>query len=354
MSITLPTFQELYDLAKDEVISKDTVLKDFNEGSALDVHAGISSIVGTELIYQLSRIIKAFYVQTAGGEDLDNRLRDFSIIRKAASAASGILTLTRAKYNLSEVISANTTFKCEDGTEFYNEDQIVFAAGQQTKTVTVIAKIPGGTGNILANQIKIISPTTITGITITHPEFNNGIDGETDAELRDRFYLELSSMPRGTKPALVAGALRFNGVSAASTQLVHSGYTKLYIDSGTGTPSAELINQIQTEIDANWRAAGEKVEVVTADTISVDVTVKVLIDLTYIESTSEIIEAVKTAISKLFQTKLMSESIYRSEMIDVVMDITGIIDCEVLVPTTNITGQASKIIRAGVITVVTD
>lgn len=351
--ITLPTFQELYDIAKNEIVTKDTQLNDFNEGSALDVHAGISAVIGTELVYQLSRIIMAYYVRTAEGEDLDNRVRDFNIIRKSSSAANGTITVTRTKYNLSENIPANTTFKCEDGTEFYNENTVYFAAGQQVASFSVIAKVPGSSGNVLANHISIISPSTNNIMTITHPEFNNGIDGETDDQLRDRFYLELSTMARGTKPALIAGALRFDGVTNASVQKIHSGYSCLYIDAGTGTPSPELLNAIQIEIDANWRAAGEKVDVIAAETISIDMYISIVIDLDYVESSTEIINAVKENISEFLQTKGMGESVYRSEIIKTVMGTTGIIDCTVNSPVTNVPGQASKIPRAGVITIVT-
>lgn len=353
MSITLPTFQELYDIAKDEIINKDTTLNDFNEGSALDVHTGISAVVGTELVYQLTRIIRAFYVRTAEGEDLDNRLKDFNIIRKSSTAANGTITLTRTRYSMSEQIPINTTFKCEDGTEFYNENLVSFAAGQQSLEVEIIAKIPGISGNILANQITIISPSTTNPMTIVHDEFNNGIDGETDEQLRERFYLELSTMARGTRPALIACALRFAGVTNASVQLVHSGYTKLYIDSGTGTPSAELLAEIQTELDANWRAAGEKVDVVAAETVSIDVSITVTIDLDYTDLTEDILAGAEEAISELFQTKLMGEAIYKSEIVKTVMNITGIIDCVVTLPASNIAGQPSKILRAGVITIVT-
>lgn len=352
MSISLPTFQDLYDLAKNEIITKDTSLNDFNEGSALDVHAGITSVVGTELVYQLSRIIKAYYVRTATGEDLDNRVRDFNITRKTSTATNGNITITRTKYNLSENIPANTTFKCDDGTEFYNENPVYFAAGQQSITFEVIAKVPGVMGNVLANQINTISPSTTNVMSITHLEFGNGTDEETDDQLRDRFYLELSTMTRGTAPALRAGALRFDGVSNASVQKIHSGYCRLYIDAGSGIPSPALLAAIQSEIDDNWRAAGEKVEVIAAETISIDMNITVIIDTEYTEMESEILEGIRNAISDFLQTKAMGESVYRSEIIKTVMDVTGIVDCTVETPSSNIPGQASKIPRAGVITIV--
>ena len=126
MSITLPNFAELYDLAKLEIESKNTRLTDFNEGSVLDVHCGSSAAVGTELVYQLGRILKAFYIQTAEGEDLDNRLKDYNIFRKQAVSSSGSVVITRPTINSYETIRAQTTFKCADGTEFYNEDDIIF------------------------------------------------------------------------------------------------------------------------------------------------------------------------------------------------------------------------------------
>lgn len=65
--------------------------------------------------------------------------------------------------------------------------------------------------------------------------------------------------------------------------------------------------------------------------------------------TSEILDGAEEALSDLLRSKVMGESVYRSEIIKTVMSVTGIVDCTVNTPTTNIMGQASKIPRAGVI-----
>jgi len=350
--VTLPNFEQLYQIAKTEVESRDSKLTDYHEGSVLDAHLGGSSSIGMELVYQLSRILKIFFIHTATDEDLDDRLKDYNIFRKPALAASGTLTLTRLTSTGPRLISKNTTFRCSsDNTEFYNPTDALFTTGQTEITVNVVAKLTGASGNVLSNTIDTIIPTATETINITHPVFSNGFDGETDDQLRNRFYLELSNMARATAPALVTGALRHVNVSNAAIQKVHSGYTKLFIDTGGGTPSPELLAEIQTDIDVNWRAAGEQVEVLAAQTQTVDIGGTLTLEDSYLEA--EVFLNVSNAIQAFLITKEMGASLYRAELIAVVMGVNGVKNVVLTTPVADVLGQASKILRAGVINFVT-
>lgn len=350
MTIQLPNLQELIDIATTEIRGRTDKITDFSEGSIIDAHIGGSGAVGQELAYQLALIISAFFINTATGKDLDDRLRDYNIFRKDAVAASGTITLTRLTSNNIRAINAGSTFKCADGTEFYNPNNIVFNIGTTVVTVSVIAKIMGTSGNILANTLTTIVPTPSETIQITHPSLSNGIDGETDEQLRLRFYLELSNMARGTTPALIVGALKHTGVSNAAVQKVHSGYNNLYIDSGTGTPSPELIQEVQVDIDSNWRSAGEQVKVLAAQTQDIDIHVNIYIASGY--NSSDIIITITESLQYFLQQKNMGDPVYKAELIKVIMSVNGVINANLITPSTDIIGQASTIMRAGVIDIV--
>lgn len=355
--ITLPNFQELYELGKNEIETKNTSLNDFNEGSVLDAHLGASAAIGMDVIYRLGQIIRAFYISTAEGDDLERRVRDFNIEKKQAEFASGPISLTRINTTSPKLIPKNSTFQCSsDGTNFYNPNDIFFDFGITTlNNITLIANVAGTSGNILANSIDTIIPSPQEAITIIHPDFTNGIDEETNQELRNRFILELQNMVRGTLPALTVGALRHTGINNAAGQKVHSGFTKLYISSGVGEPTPELLNEVQTDINLNWRAAGERVDVVSAQTQDVNIDIVVTLDPDYLILNPNYVDEVRPyilqALQLFFQKKEMGAGLYRAELYKVIMGVSGIINVEINAPIDSLVGQPSKILRLGVIAI---
>lgn len=359
--ITLPTFQDLYNTGKNEIETKNTKLNDFNEGSVLDANIGASSAIGMDIVYRLGQIIRAFYISTATKEDLEKRVRDFNIEKKKAEfASSGTVKLTRSNTSTPKLISKNSTFQCSsDGTSFYNPNDILFTTGTSViENITLIANIAGSSSNVLANTIDTIIPSPQDNIIIEHPIFTNGIDEETDQELRNRFVLELQNMVRGTLPALTVGALRHTGISNAAAEKIYSGFSRLYISSGSGVPSNELINQVQADINGNWRAAGERVDVLPANTQNVDLIIEITIDPEFLLVDPDYSVTAKSyakqSLEQFFQRKNMGAGLYLAELYKVIMSVNGIINVIIRDPSIDIAGQPATILRLGVVIIETD
>ena len=73
---TPPTFVALYNAAKAKTQTEAPDLKDYNEGSNLDVIAGINAVMADETIRVGLAAFKDSYVDTAEGAALDRRIVD--------------------------------------------------------------------------------------------------------------------------------------------------------------------------------------------------------------------------------------------------------------------------------------
>lgn len=106
--------------------------------------------------------------------------------------------------------------------------------------VAVVARTPGKSGNIPANNISSFSSNPFSGATVSNPSpFSNGRETETDDELRERLRDLRRSRSKGTALAIKTAVL---GVTAPdenrsiiSTSLSRiDGVSTLFIDDGTG------------------------------------------------------------------------------------------------------------------------
>ena len=137
----------------------------------------------------LPRVVQLIFPATSYGEYLDAHATVRGMSRRAATAASGDLTITGSA---STVIPAGSVFStasanAEDPSISYQtlEEATIPSSGEVT--VTVQCTQTGTVGNTSENTIILIS-SRITGITsVTNPEaITGGTDVETDESLRAR------------------------------------------------------------------------------------------------------------------------------------------------------------------------
>jgi uncharacterized phage protein gp47/JayE len=210
-----------------------------------------------EQYFQMNNLKDLFNLDTATGDDLDERAKEVQpslLVRIQAEKSYGTLIFSRAGTTGTVNIPIGTKVKTADDVGFTtttagtitptSPEQISgHGVGRDSGAVSAVADEPGAAGNVAANTIIKFS-TKPTGVDeVTNPSvFSGGYDKETDDAFRTRIRDYINSLPRSTVIALefgvlgksapgVAGMIRY---SKAFEDIVNHGIVTLYIDDGTG------------------------------------------------------------------------------------------------------------------------
>jgi uncharacterized phage protein gp47/JayE len=227
-----------------------TDLTDVLPGSVL--HTILSTVAeefaSTE--YRLGEIRDSFFLEGASGSDLDERAAEMparSISRLRAVPASGQVTITRDDTSAAFTLDAGGLFGRKDNSKiFYRTlEDVTFAIGEGSKTISVTCTTSGEEGNVSSGNISIVVAQGNISTVTNEAAFTSGANEETDDSLRSRLRAYLASLSRSQDLALEFEALNFqasNGKRFTSAKLVLDpevpGYTELLVDDGTGLANA--------------------------------------------------------------------------------------------------------------------
>jgi len=218
------------------------------------------------------------------GSDLDKLAKNFGVVRKQATPASGAVILTFASINApipinsGSIVTANNgfSFAITTGTSitpaainFYRavaskyRDQLDFAGISDTLAVqvTATATSAGSTGNIGTYSLSRVSIAGVSNVTNVNP-FNGGTDQETDASFRNRVLASFSGSSVGTALGYLNVALGTSGVADAA--VIEPGNALMTRDGTIVTVAADGTRTVVSE------GSGGKVDVVILGSTLID------------------------------------------------------------------------------------
>lgn len=210
-----------------------------------------------EQYFQMNNLKKIFNIDTAEGDDLDERAKEVQptlLVRIAAQKSYGSLVFSRAGTTGTANIPVGTKVKTSDDVIFTtttagtitpsSAEQIPgHGVGRDSNAVAAVADVPAAAGNVVAGTIVKFVNKPAGVDEVTNPSaFTGGADKETDDAFRARIRSYINSLPRSTVIALEFGVLgktapEVSGVirySKAIESIVERGNVTLYIDDGTG------------------------------------------------------------------------------------------------------------------------
>ena len=240
----------------------------------------------------------------ATGANLECLGELFDVHRLPATAAICTVELTlSAARATATTVRAGTRISTADNVHFALDDDVIFLAGETTKTAAATCTAEGEIGNgYLAGEINRIvdpQPFLATATNITTSE--GGADIETDDDLRNRIRLAPSSFSvAGSRQAYEFWTKQaHNLVSDAFVNSPEPGYVDVYILlEGGEIPHDEILNLIQDYLsDERLRPLTDKVSVLPAEIISYDIDCKYFINRT--DATQAL--SIKTAAEKAVQ-----------------------------------------------------
>lgn len=235
-------------------------ITDFTEGSVVytllsAISVGIDALGMAIFMAQL-----AAYISTAIDTDLDNKVADYGLTRKAASASTGSFTFTKNNVSASNVtIPAGTlisTVPSNSSTivSFTVDADTVLVAGQTSVLVSATCQTAGSTGNLSASTPLLISSSVagIDGVSLA-TNITNGADIETDDALRARGLAAFTALAHGTAVSYQEIVLAISGITSAVViaQNRGPGTVDIFITGPSNSiPSAAIIAEAQTAINS--------------------------------------------------------------------------------------------------------
>lgn len=231
-------------------------------------------------------VFQAYLAKTiddAEDDDLDDVVSILSVVRKAATKCTGIVT-----FSINEV--SDIDIEIPEGSvvstthtvggkiyEFEVAADSVLKAGELEVDVEVIG-VNGGHAYLPPNSVRTINDS-IPGIAeVTNKvEIVGGTDRETDEELRDRAKQALVKMGRGTCDSIKAAVSEIDGVTYCNVYDMRSGVgtVDVFIATEKQPTPPEILDEVR-RIAEETKAAGIKVNILTpvVKMISISVEIK--------------------------------------------------------------------------------
>lgn len=190
------------------------------------------------LLYdELSGVSDKQSLRLVVGSDLDKLAKNFGVVRKQSTPATGVALLTFASINSNininkgdivisgngfsykvtvgtAVVPAASNFYRSVATKFRDQLDFVGISDQFAVEVTVVASSPGTSGNIGKYGLSKTSIGGVSNVTNINA-FAGGTDQETDASFRNRVLSSFSGSSVGTTLGYLNVALGTDGVSDA-------------------------------------------------------------------------------------------------------------------------------------------
>lgn len=245
-----------------------TTMSDVSDSSVVKHILAAAARSDDEQYYQMSLLLQLFSIDTASGEDLDERAKDIQpsvVSRRQASKATGVIVFTRVGTSGTVTIPIGTKVKTTDGilysttsvgtiTPTSPEKISGNGIGRDSNDVAIVADQPGTSGNVVADTIIKFDtkPASVEQVT-NQTALINGLDKETDDAFRNRLKAYVASLARCTVSALEAGVIGQQDPDSGQTilfakaieDIINRGNVVLYIDDGTG--AAEAIDTVTGE-----------------------------------------------------------------------------------------------------------
>lgn len=275
-----------YENTLKRMTDKFTELAGYSPDDASDIGIRMKVLAGEvcSLANAIDWLKEQTFAQSATGECLELRAAERGVVRKPASASSGILTFGRKSTALWYAVPIPAGTVCAtSGTgeaRYVTTEDAELPAAAMSVDVPAKAEVPGAAGNTEAGTITslVTAPAAIESVT-NAAAFTGGGDAEDDESLRARLLGRWAEPATGTNAAWYRQvAMSFDGVSSANVVpcVNGTGTVAVYLGGEGEAPAESVVEQVKSTIDAQ-REIGVDVTVEAAKTVAVDVSCSICV-----------------------------------------------------------------------------
>lgn len=262
---------------KNRMLSQISDEYDKSEGSFFhDVINALATELETAYTDQ-NEILDQGFVETASGEYLDKKASEQGIYRKPPTKATTIVTIHGSE---GVIVEEDMEVASDAASYVVKESKTIDVSGQVN--VLVECEQAGTIGNVPVGAIKSF-PRTIAGLnSVTNPNpVTNGYSGETDEELRKRYYNKVRTpATSGNKHHYRNWVLDVPGVGDARVIPLWNGngtVKVVIIDSDKTGAEQELVDNVYQHIEEN-RPIGVTVTTESATEVPININVSLTIN----------------------------------------------------------------------------
>lgn len=326
----------------DYPVIRDAILRDIKNllqdaavGSDSDFYVRASAVASAiEGLYQHQQwVVRQIFPDAADVDMMETHAALRRITRKAANKASGTIAFTGTA---ASAIPIGTEAKSVAGIAFVTTAAGVLD-GTGNATIAAQASLAGAAGNLAAAATLALTaaPAGVNGAA-SIVTMLGGTDIEADAALLGRLLDVLRNPPSsGNTADYKRWALEVAGADQAYVypQRRGAGTTDVIITSAGGLPSAQLITDVQTHIDAARPVGVNTLSVLAPAIVLVNIAVQVkLSGITLADATTKI----TAAVDGYFATLKPGDTYVKSVSEASISDIPGITDRAVTSPAANV------------------
>ena len=334
--------EQTYEVIKQRILDNIALDIDKREGSILNTFASANAMSLAKAYIEMGDILSLGFIEDTFDNYLDKRVSEFGVYRKKGTKATGQIKVTGDE---GTVISNGTTFLCND-LKFVMLNDVVI--GEEDDICYVEAEEVGYKYNLSPNSIfTLIEPINGVKTLTNETTFKNGVDIETDEELRKRFIKVVNNpSTSGNKNHYEEWALEVNGVGRAIVYPLWdgNGTVKVMIVGNDNKPVLEeVINNCKLHIEENM-PIGCQLTVITPTNL--DVTIVSSVELKEGYDKEEIKQEFEAKINEYL--KSVTTELTYSKVYGLLANILGVEDITSLTVnggTSNITIAEDKIIN---------
>ena len=312
--------QQTYEVIKQRTLDNINLNIDKREGSILNTFTSANSMSLAKAYMDMGDIMSIGFIEDGFDAFLDKRVNEFGIYRKEGLKATGKIKVTGKE---GTVINNGTVFLCND-LKFVMLNDVVI--GQGDDICHVEADEVGYIYNLLPNNVFSVT-SQINGLeSATNEEaFTNGVDVESDEDLRERFKKAINSpSASGNKSHYEEWALEVNGVGRAVIYPLWNGNgtVKVMVTGNDNKPVPEnVLENCKLHIEENM-PIGCSLTVVTATNLEIPIKASIKLRGGYtVEEVKSEFEVLLREYMKTVTTELTYSKVY-----GILINIVGVRD----------------------------
>lgn len=315
------------------------------------LYAAAAQIQALEI--QTDWVLDQGFPQTAQGVYLDRHAAMRGLKRTAAVKSAGTLRFfVEAASAVDLTVPAGTVCMTEEEQRFLTTAQGLLPAGELFVDVPAEAVESGGASNAARGTITILTACPVGITRCTNPEpFAGGADAEGDDSLRQRVLESYQRLPNGANAAWYErAAMEHDGVAAAKAvgRARGIGTVDIYIAAEGGAPSAELLAQVQADIQEKREIAVDA-KVLAPTAKPVDVTIQVTAKQGFDEAAVR--QDVEQALAAFFSGHLLGKPVRTAELTSLAFRREGVENVRLTAPAADIAAEQGALPVLGTLTV---
>lgn len=302
---------------------------------------------------QADWVMRQSFPQTAEGESLERHAQMRGLKRKQATQARGdIRFYLRQIAGVGRLIPAGTVCMTSGLVRFETLVDGVIPAGERFADVPAQAVEAGAVGNVSPGAIGLMAVAPVGVDYCLNPNgFTGGSDWEDDEQLRKRVLDSFRQLANGVNSAYYRqAAMDFDGVAAAAVLARPRGIgtVDVVVATQSGTPDAALLNRLR-DYFAHSREIAVDVQVREPNVVDVDVSVEIRPKegVTMVQAADE----VEQALGRWFTGERLGQDVLRAELNSIIYGCNSVENCQLLLPTRDVTVAEDGLARLGEVTV---